>query len=246
MNVNEIFENIDFKVKPEQNYRKQYLFRLKKSFYKIFNKEKNFLFSNLIIKKKENSDEILKEELLKVEGMSTFAIGYIINKICQSLKSDENYVNIGVWQGFSLIAGMINSNCNIYGVDDFSEFGGPKEKFIKNFNLLKNEKKHFFYDCDYKYFFKSYEKINKSISFYYYDGEHSYKNQYENLIIAKEFFKSGTIILVDDINFKEVESGTKDFIGKYEKDYEILKEIKTSNLHCHPSYWNGLILFRKK
>ncbi len=246
MNVNEVFENIDFKVKPDQNYRKQYLFRLQKSFYKIFSKEKKFIFSNLIIKKKENSDNILKKELLKIDSMSTFAIGYIINKICQNLKNDENYVNIGVWKGFSLIAGMINSDCNIYGVDDFSQFGGPKEEFIKNFNPLKDEKKHFFYDCDYKEFFKLYEKMNKSISFYYYDGEHSYKNQFENLIIAKEFFKSGTIILVDDINFPKVESGTKDFINKYEKDYEILKEIKTSNLNCHPSYWNGLILFKKK
>ena len=144
MNVNEVFENIDFKVKPDQNYRKQYLFRLQKSFYKIFSKEKKFIFSNLIIKKKENSDNILKKELLKIDSMSTFAIGYIINKICQNLKNDENYVNIGVWKGFSLIAGMINSDCNIYGVDDFSQFGGPKEEFIKNFNPLKDEKKTFF------------------------------------------------------------------------------------------------------
>ena len=246
MKVNEIFENIDFKIKPNENYRKQYLFRFQKSIYKIFNKEKDFLFSNLIIKKKVNSDETLKKELLKVDGMSTFAIGYIINKICQNLTRDENYINIGVWKGFSLIAGMINTECNIYGVDNFSQFGGAKEEFIKNFNLLKDETKHFFYDSDYKDFFKSYAMTKKPISFYYYDGEHSYKNQFENLIIAKEFFKSGTIILVDDINFEEVESGTKDFISKYEKDYEIIKEIKTSNLHCHPSYWNGLMLFKKK
>ena len=46
--------------------------------------------------------------------------------------------------------------------------------------------------------FKSYEKFKKSIDFYYYDGEHSYKNHFENLILAKEFFRSGTIILVED------------------------------------------------
>ena len=68
----------------------------------------------------------------------------------------------------------------------------------------------------------------------------------QNLIIAKEYFKSGTIILVDDINFQEVESGTKDFISKYPNEYKIIKDIKTANNHCHPSYWNGLFLFQKK
>ena len=246
MNINDIFENIDFKIKPNQDYRKEYIFRAKKLIYKIFNKEKNFIFSNLIIKNKKKSDLILKKELLKIDSMSTFAIGYVINKICQELNDNENYVNIGVWKGFSMIAGMLNTNCNVYGNDNFSQFDGPKKEFIRKFNSLKNEEKHFFYECDYKDFFKDFEKLKKSISFYYYDGEHSYKNQFENLIIAKEYFKSGTIILVDDVNFQEVESGTKDFISKYPNEYKIIKDIKTANNHCHPSYWNGLFLFQKK
>ena len=246
MNINDIFENIDFKIKPNQDYRKEYIFRAKKLIYKIFNKEKNFIFSNLIIKNKKKSDLILKKELLKIDSMSTFAIGYVINKICQELNDNENYVNIGVWKGFSMIAGMLNTNCNVYGNDNFSQFNGPKKEFMRKFNSLKNEEKHFFYECDYKDFFKNFEKLKKSISFYYYDGEHSYKNQFENLIIAKEYFKSGTIILVDDVNFQEVESGTKDFISKYPNEYKIIKDIKTANNHCHPSYWNGLFLFQKK
>ena len=246
MNIDDIFENIDFKIKPNQNYRKEYIFRAKKLFYKIINQDRNFSFSNLVIKNEEKSDLILKKELLKIDSMSTFAIGYVINKICQKLNENENYVNIGVWKGFSLIAGMLNTNCNVYGIDNFSQFSGPKEEFTKKFNSLKNEKKHFFYECDYKNFFNEFEKLKKSISFYYYDGEHSYKNQYENLIIAKDYFKSGTIILVDDVNFQEVESGTKDFISKYPNEYKILKDIKTANNNCHPSYWNGLFLFQKK
>lgn len=246
MNIDDIFENIDFKIKPNQNYRKEYIFRAKKLICKIFNQERNFVFSNLILKNKNKSDLILKKELLEIDSMSTFAIGYIINKICQKLDSNENYVNIGVWKGFSLIAGMLNTNCMVYGNDNFSEFQGPKQEFKKKFDSLKNNSKHFFYECDYKDFFKEFEKLKKSISFYYYDGEHSYKNHFENLIIAKDYFKSGTIILVDDINFPEVESGTKDFINKYPNEYKILKEIKTANNHGHPSYWNGLFLFEKK
>jgi hypothetical protein len=153
MNIDKIFENIDFKVRPNQNYRKEYIFRIKKSIYKIFNKQKEFVFSNLIIKNKDDLDSILKKELLKIESMSTYAIGYIINKICQKLGNDENYVNIGVWKGFSLIAGMLNTSCSVYGNDNFSQFDGPKEEFKKKFDLLKDQNKHFFYECDYKDFF---------------------------------------------------------------------------------------------
>ena len=40
------------------------------------------------------------------------------------------------------------------------------------------------YEDDYKIFFKNFEKNNERIDFYYYDGEHSYKNQYDNLEIV--------------------------------------------------------------
>ena len=244
--IDEIFNNIDFKINPSKNYRKEYLFRLKKNILSFINKDKEFLFSNLIIKKKSLSDEILRKELLKIPSMSTFAIGYIINKICQSLRKEDIYVNIGVWKGFSLIAGMINTDCTVYGVDNFSEFNGPKEDFFKNFERNKNKNNHFFLDCDYQIFLKDFEKKKKPINFYYYDAEHSYKNQLENLMIAKEFFIKGTVILVDDINFNEVEIGTKDFLKKYPNQYEVLKEIKTANDNCHPSFWNGVMIFRKK
>jgi len=243
--IEEIFNNIDFKIHPDQNYRKEYIFRLKKNILSLINKDKEFLFSNTIIKKKSLSDEVLKKELLKIPSMSTFAIGYVINKICQSLRKEDIYVNIGVWKGFSLIAGMINTECIVHGVDNFAEFGGPKEEFLKNFEKIKNPNNHFFSNCDYKFFLNNFEKQKKPINFYFYDGEHSYENQFENLIIAKEFFIKGTIVLVDDINFKDVEMGTKDFINKYPGQYEILKEIKTANDNCHPSYWNGVIVFKK-
>ena len=97
-----------------------------------------------------------------------------------------------------------------------------------------------------KFFLKILKKKNKKIDFYFYDGEHSYKNQYENLEIANHFLNDGAIIMIDDINFTEVENGSKDFVKKYSSKYEIVKEIKTYNNHCHPSFWNGVMIIKKK
>ncbi len=244
MDVENIFNKINFKIKPNDNYRDAYFFRLKKGLCKLIRLDKNFTFSNCILDKEvENIN--LKKALLKIDSMSTYAIGHLVNQICKHLNENQIYLNIGCWKGFTLISGMIETSCKVIGVDNFSQFHGPKNEFYSNFNKYQNKQKHFFYDEDYKTFFKNFEKKNERVSFYYYDGEHSYKNQYENLKIADNFLDKDSIVFIDDINFQEVEKGTKDFLNKTKSNYKILKEVKTVNNHCHPSFWNGIMILKK-
>ena len=80
MNINSIFDQINFKVSPWDNYRKAYLFRLGKLIYKILGKEKEYTFNNCKISKNfENLS--LKAALLKIDSMSTYALGHLINQI---------------------------------------------------------------------------------------------------------------------------------------------------------------------
>ena len=191
--------------------------------------------------------------------MSKISIGFIVNQICKNLSPKNVYLNIGVWRGFSMFAGMINTSCEVHGVDNFSfdyedgnkpfdnreEEKKTRDYFFKNFAYFKKDEKHFFYDIYYKVFFKEWEKKNKLINFYYYDGEHSYENQYENLIIARNFLSKGSIILVDDYNEDAVEGATMDFVSKYNSEFNVIKELKTANKYIHPTYANGIILVEK-
>ena len=244
MDIESIFRKIDFNIKPEHDYRKAYLFRLKKGICKLVNLDKKFTFNNCILDKSVENEN-LKNALLKIDSMSTYAIGHLVNQICKCLSENQIYLNIGCWKGFTLISGMINTSCKVIGVDNFSQFDGPKNEFYLNFEKYQNKQKHSFFDEDYKVFFKNFEKKNQKIGFYYYDGEHSYKNQYENLDIADNFLDKGSIVLIDDINFIDVEKGTKDFLNKTHSEYKVLKEIKTANNHCHPSFWNGIMILEK-
>ena len=244
MEIDNIFDNIKFKLNPEEDYRKAYTFRFQKGLFKLLNLERKFLFDNCIINKKFENLK-LKNILLKIDSMSTYAIGHIVNQVCKKLSNDQIYLNIGCWKGFTLVSGMVDTNCKVIGVDNFSQFKGPKNEFYKNFENYQNKERHFFYDEDYKVFFKKFEKKNERISFYYYDGEHSYKNQYENLNIVDNFLDKGSIVLIDDINFPEVEKGTKDFLDKTKSTFKVHKEIKTANNHCHPSFWNGILILEK-
>jgi len=257
--LNEILSKIEFKIQSHQNIRKKYIYRIKKKIYKIFSKEKKFINSNTILKNITKEEREAINKLSSIDTMSKISIGFIINQICKNLDNKGVYLNIGVWRGFSMLAGMLNTKCEVYGVDNFSfnyeegdsllnnttEESNTRKYFYKHFNMYQDRDKHFFFDIDYKNFFNLWEKKKKMIDFYYYDGEHSYENQYDNLLIANNFFKKGTIILVDDYNEVNVEKATLDFVSKYDSDFKILKGIKTANKYIHPTYANGIVLIEK-
>jgi hypothetical protein len=106
-------------------------------------------------------------KLRNVPRMSTFAFGSIINRIVSNLQPGTSYVNIGVWNGFTFLSGSIGNPDKIcIGVDNFSQFGGPKKDFLKRFNYFKSSV-HSFYDMDYQEYFK--QKHEGKIGCYFYD-----------------------------------------------------------------------------
>ena len=118
--VNKILNKIEFKIKPDKNIRKEYIYRLKKYFYKIINKEKDFINSNTIFNDIEDNDLFMINKLSTIDTMSKISVGFLINQICKNLNNNGVYLNIGVWRGFSMFAGMLNTTCEVYGVDNFS------------------------------------------------------------------------------------------------------------------------------
>jgi hypothetical protein len=196
--------------------------------------------TNLPCKDRETKEAL--SEVCKVPRMGTFAIGAIINYIVSSLPPDTAFVNVGVWHGFSFLCGLINNPVRkCIGIDNFSEFGGPRVEFLKRFENFKGSN-HEFYDMDYLEYFS---KIHKeSIGFYIYDGNHSKENQFNGLLTAEPFFADNCLILIDDINWPEPMEGTNEFIKQSRHSYEVIAEQRTSH-NCHPTYWNGIMLLKK-
>jgi len=174
--------------------------------------------------------------------MSTFAIGAIINRTVADKAPDTCFVNVGVWNGFTLLSGMVgNRDKQCIGVDNFSEFGGPKEHFLRRFNEMKSHN-HRFYEMDYREYFA---KIHSgTIGFYIYDGYHSYESQMMGLKLAEPFIGENCIILVDDTNEGDPREATLDFISRGRTKYQMLLDVKTRG-NKHPTFWNGIMVFRK-
>ena len=113
----------------------------------LMNREENFIYKCLhkITPKKYrenininiNDKETLSNYkiLRDVEKMATIATFYLINSICKSIKNGS-YLNIGVWKGFSLFSGMLGTDCEVIGVDNFGEF-------LRYFGAQKRPKRMF-------------------------------------------------------------------------------------------------------
>jgi len=181
--------------------------------------------------------------LCRMPRMSSLAIGVMIARGVGSMPEDDVFVNIGVWQGFTLLCGMVaNPERTCIGVDNFSEFGGPRDRFLERF-LAHQTDRHHFYDMDYEEYFS---RIHcGSIGFYIYDGSHGYADQLKGLQVAEPFFSDDCIIMVDDTNWEEPRQATLDFIARSRFPYEILLDVRTRN-NCHPTFWNGIMIIQKQ
>ncbi len=192
----------------------------------------------------ENNDKTkdLLKDICKIPRMSTFAIGAIINRIVSSLKNNAQFVNVGVWNGFTFFAGMAsNETVPCVGIDNFSEFGGPRSAFLNRFKSVKSHH-HFFYDMDYREYFAM--RHSGPIGFYIYDGNHAREHQCKGLQVAEPFFTEDCIIFIDDINTPGPMEGTLDFIRQSKHKYEVLAEQRTAH-NMHPTFWNGIALLKR-
>lgn len=198
--------------------------------------------TNVYLPSKIMEDELI--DICSIPKMSTFAIGALINKAVSEIPEDQCFVNVGVWHGFTLLAGMIgNHEKKCIGIDNFSEFGGPRLEFRKRYLEARSEN-HQFYELDYRQYFQSVHKSENKIGFYIYDGAHDYENQLLGLTIAEPFLADDAMIMVDDTNWPDPYNATKEFMEKSKHNWEIILDEKTSE-NGHPTWWNGIMIIKK-
>lgn len=199
-------------------------------------------FANTIIPEDEEYMRQTITPIWSTPKMSTFAIGAIINRMVLQMPKDQVYVNVGVWNGYSFLAGMVNNpHKTCIGIDNFSQFKGPRAAFMQRFFQFKSPNHHFF-DMDYIQYFK--DMHNYPIGCYFFDGPHDYGNQLQGLEIAEPYFAEGCIILVDDTNWPDPRQATLDFMANHPGEYRLLTDVSTYS-NRHPTFWNGLMVLQK-
>jgi len=187
----------------------------------------------------------VKADIYRLSGiprMSTFAIGAIIHEAVAQMPDEDVFLNVGVWHGFTLLSGMIGNKTNrCIGVDNFSQFGGPKAEFIHRFKKF-NSGLHRFYEMDFEYYLRNVH--SGKIGFYIYDANHERSEQIRGLKLAEPFLARNCIVLIDDANSPDVKRVVDEFISSSCHRYQMILSGETRTQH-HPTFWNGITILKK-
>jgi len=203
------------------------------------NKEKHIENS---IAKAELGISKLNQEILNLEGFSSYKIRHLLNNLLELKK--VNYLEVGTWKGSTFISSMYDNNINsAYAVDNWSEFlhSDIKSTFFKNTNKHIPYKNFNFFEenC----FDLELSKISNLIDVYLYDGAHDYESHYKAIkyfysVLADEF-----ILIVDDYDsvptWEQVQKGTQDSIKDLNLNIIYEKHLKSVGRNDINSWWNG-------
>jgi hypothetical protein len=174
----------------------------------------------------------LTDEILNMDGMSGKMTRHFYNNLLD--RDDVRYLEIGTWKGSSVCSAMCGNKANVVCIDNWSEFGGPKEEFLKNFNAYKGENQARFIEEDcYKVDISQLPKFN----IYMYDGNHTKDSHYMALVHYYNCLDDMFVFIVDDWNWKEVRNGTYESLKKLNLAVLYEKEIRltTNNMHTSPN-----------
>jgi hypothetical protein len=181
--------------------------------------------------KADRNESKITDEILNMEGMSGKKTRHFYNNLLN--KEDARYLEIGTWKGSSVCSAMCGNKAKVICIDNWSEFGGPKNEFLINFNKYKGENEASFIEEDcYKVNITELSKIN----IYMYDGNHTKDSHYNALVHYYNCLDTIFIFIVDDWNWKDVRDGTCEALKQLNLTILYENEIRTTNDDTHPEW----------
>jgi len=199
---------------------------------------KNFL--KTCIDKANNNISNISEHAITLHGMSGKKFRHLLNNLCSGPYT--RYLEIGLWQGSTFCSAISNNEQNIeyaYGVDNWSEFGGPKQQFLNNYERYKKENYHIINDNCFNIDLK-----DKKFNIFFYDGDHSFEMTKKCLEYFKKNLDKQFILIIDDWNANHINDAIRVGIAEFGYIVEYEQSYFTIDQHGMPyadpeTWWNG-------
>lgn len=181
-------------------------------------------------------------EVAAIPGMSGLKTRHFYNNL--GSMPDARYLEIGTWQGSTICSAMFGNKATVVCIDNWSEFGGPKDVFLENFYKFRGESNASFieHDC-----FTLKASILPKFNIYLYDGNHTEESHYKALLHYYDNLDDVFIFIVDDWNWEDVRKGTRDSFSKlgltvvYEHEIRMTQDNShTSHPLANQTWWNGI------
>lgn len=179
----------------------------------------------------------LPEWIVEMEGMSGRKYRYFINNLINQI-SDARYLEIGSWAGSTACSAIYGNALTATCVDDWSLFGGPKDKFLANVENAKGV------GCNFRFMESDFRKINWSekalnANVYLFDGPHEEQDQYDGITLVVPSLSDEFILIVDDYNWINVQKGTSRAINDLDMSIKFSIKVLTTTNNSHPVVLQG-------
>jgi hypothetical protein len=185
----------------------------------------------------ENELSKITPGIKTMEGMSGLKTRHCYNNILNM--EDARYLEIGTWKGSSVCSAMCGNTAKVVCIDNWSEFNGPKDEFLVNFNAYKgmNDARFIEQDC----FNVDITELPK-FNIYMYDGDHHREAHCRALEHYYECLDNIFIYIVDDWNWAHVREGVYDSFKNLNVDVLYSREILTPYIGVPETWWNGIYI----
>ena len=183
----------------------------------------------------EKGKSKITDRILNMEGMTGKKTRHFYNNLLN--KDDARYLEIGTWKGSSVCSAMCGNKAKVVCIDNWSEFGCPKNEFLINFITYKGENDAIFIEQDcFKVDISQLPKFN----IYMYDGNHTKDSHYMALNHYYDCLDNMFVFIVDDWNWEDVRNGTYDSIKQLKLSILYEREVRTTNDNTHPEWYSEI------
>lgn len=171
----------------------------------------------------------ITQGIIDMEGMTGIKTRHFYNNMLN--REDARYLEIGTWKGSSVCSAMCGNRAKVVCIDNWSEFGGPKEDFLANFTEYKGANDASFIESD---CYKVNADTLPSFNMYLYDGEHSWDNHYNALNHYYRCMDDRFVFIVDDWNWAHVRDATFQSLHVLGVTIEYTREVRTTTNDSEP------------
>lgn len=174
----------------------------------------------------------VSQPVLDMTGMSGACYRMFINNLVR-MTPNARYLEVGSWAGSTACSAMDRNILKATCIDNWSQFGGPKDVFLNNTSIVRTPYTDFnFIESDFRSV--NIEELGR-YNIYLFDGPHERQDQYDGLYLYDRALDDEIYFIVDDWNWDPVRRGTLDAIkmAGFAIDYAI--EIRTTLDETHVS-----------
>ena len=202
---------------------------------------------DLLIPERIQSLDCLPYQLV-VDGLHVMArprFMAVMNQLACCMNGDEVYMEVGCYQGGSLIGTLLDNNVKAVAVESFIWWPEKNTPAILEENLTKFgvRDRVTVHAMDYHEYFK--KSGQPKIGLYYYDGDHVEEATLAGLEAAWPFISPDNgMIVLDDTFYQCVNWGINRFIGNHAHEVQIVCAVSPYHDY-HPDWWNGTVFLQK-